>query len=43
MFDFFYNKLLKRCGRENIEVLFSDTGENILKYNYNYIKNDWMG
>ena len=25
MYDFYYNKLLKRCGRENIELLFSDT------------------
>ncbi|MDP2794437.1 MAG: hypothetical protein Q8O25_10220 [Sulfurisoma sp.] len=25
MYDFFYNKLIKRCGRENIELLFSDT------------------
>jgi len=27
MFDFFYNVLLKKCGRENIELLFSDTGK----------------
>jgi len=27
MFDFFYNVLLKKCGRVNIELLFSDTGK----------------
>jgi len=25
MYDFYFNVLLKRCGRENIELLFSDT------------------
>ena len=26
MYDFYYNKLLKSCGKQNIELLFSDTG-----------------
>ena len=26
MYDFYYNKMLKNCGKENIELLFSDTG-----------------
>jgi len=34
MFDFFYNKLLKKCGRENIEVLFSDTGNEFYILSY---------
>lgn len=25
MYDFYFNKLLRRCGRENIELCFSDT------------------
>lgn len=25
MYDFYYNKLLKKCGQENIELLFTDT------------------
>lgn len=25
MYDFYYNKMLKKCGRENIELLFTDT------------------
>jgi len=29
MFDFYYNKLLKLCGRENVELLMTDTDSYI--------------
>jgi len=25
MYDFYYNKILKKCGKQNIELLFTDT------------------
>ena len=27
MYSFYYNDLLKKCGRDNIELLFTDTGK----------------
>jgi hypothetical protein len=36
MYDFFFNKLMKKCGRENIELLFSDTDSFCLYIKDNY-------
>ena len=32
MYNFYYNDLLRKCGRENIELLFTDTGEYLNRF-----------
>ena len=43
MFEFFYCKLLRRLGRENVELLFSDTGKTfitiLIKFGGNKVQN----
>ena len=29
MYSFYYKDLLRKCGRENIELLFTDTGKHM--------------
>ena len=37
MYDFYYNKLLKKCGKENVELLFTDTDSFCL-----YVKDEHL-
>lgn len=46
MYDFYYNKLLKKCGKENIELLFTDTDSFCFYVKdrniFNYEMSDYM-
>jgi len=46
MYDFYYNKILKKCGKENIELLFTDTDSFCIYVNdnnrFDYEMSDFM-